>query len=92
MLDLLISLIIWLVKTFLIPVLPVSIPFFTIETFTGLLETAKPTMLYSLSGFGSIINMTLLFNLVGVMIFAEMLLIVFKSAVFLINIGRGSGA
>ena len=92
MLDLLISIIIWLVKTLLVPVLPVSIPFFTIETFTGLLETAKPTIIYSLSGFGSIINMGLLFNLVGVIIYAEMILIIFKSAVFLINIGRGSGA
>lgn len=92
MLDLLLSIISWFIKTALVPILPVSIPFFTIETYSGLLNSSEGFITSSLSGLGSVLDINLVFILAGVVIYAEIILIVFKATVFLINLGRGSGA
>lgn len=92
MANILLSIFIWLVKTLLVPILPVDIPFFTLSTFTGYLDAVKPMMIYSLSGLGTFISIPMVFNLIGVVIYAELILVIFKASVFLINLGRGSGA
>lgn len=92
MVNIILSIFIWLVKTLLVPILPVSIPFFTIATFTGYLDAVEPQLIFSLSGIGQIVSISLLFTLISVVIYAELLLVIFKASVFLINIGRGSGA
>lgn len=90
--DLLIEIVIFLIQRLLLPVLPSSIGFVPIETFTATLDGLKENFIYSLSGLDFFIPTGLLLGLILLIIFAEVSLFLFKTGVFIINLVRGSGA
>ena len=90
--DLLITIIIFLVQRLLLPILPSSISFMPIETFTSTLTGLKENLIYSLSGLNFFLPTGLLLGIILLIIFAEISLFLFKIGVFIINLVRGSGA
>lgn len=90
--DLGLTIIIFLIQRLLLPILPASISFLPIETFSATLTGIKTNLIYSLSGVGFFMPVDLILALVLLVIFAEISLMVFKLGVFVLNLVRGSGA
>jgi hypothetical protein len=90
--DLLISGIIYLIKTLLLPILPISIGAFTISDFSAALLSVKSNLIYGLSGISFFMPVSLILSLTLLVILAEFSLMLFKMGVFIINLVRGSGA
>ncbi len=90
--DFLISIVIFLIQKLLLPVLPTSIGFLPVETFSNTLTTLKANLIYSLSGIGFFMPIDLILSLILLVIFAETSLFLFKMGVFIVNLVRGSGA
>lgn len=92
MLDALISVVIFLIQRLLLPVLPTSLPFLPINTFSESLYSAQINLIPALSGLGLIFNVPLLFGILSAIMIGELSLIIFKIGTFVINVARGSGA
>lgn len=90
--DLLINIIIWLVQSIILPVLPTSLPFLPLTSFTEILNGIIGNLSYSFIGLEFLLPIDLIFMFVLVVLFAEMTLMIFKMGVFIINLVRGSGA
>jgi hypothetical protein len=90
--DFLLSIVIFLIQKLLMPVLPSSLPFLSISTFSGFLSGVQNNLTYALSGLGFFMPVDLLLSLILIVFVAEAGLLLFKIGTFLINLGRGSGA
>lgn len=90
--DILITIVIYLIETLLLPILPVSVGAFTISEFSSGLLAIKSNLIYGLSGIGFFMPVSLILNLVLLILFAEFSLMLFKMGVFIVNLVRGSGA
>ena len=90
--DVLITLITWVFQKIILPIFPVNLPFLSFATFQGILNgTLKHNFIWGLAGLNHFINLNLLFILVGVVIFGEILFWTIKAGFFLVKLIRGSG-
>lgn len=91
--DFIISVVNFFIGTLILPILPTSMPFFTIDNLTSILNSdLKSDIIYALSGIGKILPIDLIFIIFLTIILAEGSLVLIKMAMFLINLVRGSGA
>lgn len=88
--DILLSMIIWIFQTLLLPILPVNLPALSFVSFNEILQgSLKHNLIYSFSGIGQLFNIKLLFILISSIIFAELVFWLIKAGFFIIKMIRG---
>jgi len=92
MADILVSLIIWYLKTFALNLATTDYPLLSYSTFNSTLNTIKPTLIYTLSYIDKFISVEAVILFVVLIITAEIGLFLMKAGFFAVNLLRGSGA
>ena len=90
--DIIITIIIWLYRHTLLPILPTQITFLPIATYQSTLQGLEGNLAYAFSGVNKLFPLELLLGVVLTIITAELILFLVKIAMFVINVVRGSGA
>ncbi len=89
--DILISLLIYFQRYFILPFMATNLPFLNFVNFHTKLIAMKPLLIASLSGLGIIFPIDTLFIVFAVIVSGELTLLTFKIGVFVLNLIRGSG-
>lgn len=88
--DFIIVLVIWIFQKIILPVLRTDMPYFSFATYQGILEgSVKHNLIWGLAGLNNFMNIELVFILVGVIIFAEILFWLVKAGMYLLKLVRG---
>jgi len=88
--DILIILTTWIFQKIILPILPVNLPFLPFSTFQGILwGSVKHNLIWGLAGVNQFLNLNLLFILVAIVIFGEILFWTVKAGLFFIKLIRG---
>lgn len=88
--NLMINYTIWVFQKLILPVFPVNLPLLSYSEFSALLGGSRlHNLIYSFAGIGQLFNLKLLFILLSVMIFAEVLFWLVRAGFFLIKLIRG---
>jgi len=88
--DIVLSAVIWLIQKLIIPILPVNLPFLSFNSFNDILNSSlKHNINYAFAGLNKLFNLELLFIILTVIIFAEILLWLFRVGLWIIKTVRG---
>jgi len=88
--DIILSLIIWIFQKLILPILPTNLPALSFVSFNALLEgSLKHNLIYSFAGLNEILNIKLVFILMGSIVFAEIIMWLVKAGFFLVKLIRG---
>lgn len=91
--DFIISIVNFFFAKLIVPILPTNLPLLPIDNLVAVLNSdVKNDIIYAFSGIGSIMPIDWILIVFCVIIFAEVLLVFIKMAMYLINLIRGSGA
>jgi len=92
MANLLLDGVIFIIQKMLLPIMPSNIPFLSLDTYNGFLQTAGANLVVAFSGLGDLFCIDFILTFILVILTAELLLFAWKSIVFILNVFRGSGA
>lgn len=88
--DILLSLIIWIIHNLILPILPVDLPIFSVYDLHEILNgTMKHNFIWGLAGLNQFVNLELTFKLVLFIISAEIVFWGIKAVMFLWKAIRG---
>jgi len=90
--DAVLNIVIFLIQKLLLPILPTEFPILTLETLKNTLSEVQNNLVSALAPMNFFMPVNFFLGLLLFVLTAELLLIVFRMGVFIINLFRGSGA
>lgn len=88
--DIVLTITTFIFQKILLPILPVNLPLFAIDSFSsGLNASLKHNLIYSFAGVAQLFNLKLLFILLSSIIVGEILFWLLKAGLFLAKLVRG---
>lgn len=90
--NIIIDIINWIVVYWLLPLLPTNLPGIPYDTFISTLTGLQNTLIFTMSVLNNFFNIYLLLGLIVLILSAEIILFLFKTINWLLNIVRGAGA
>jgi hypothetical protein len=89
LLDIILSLVIWILQKMIIPILPVNLPMLSFSSFSNTLAGLEHNLIWAFAGISSIFDLGLLFTVLQIMIYAEIMLWTIRVILFIIRLVRG---